>query len=73
MSKILGPDGVPQNTRRTREEMKGPVVSHEVEQWGALVTWLRTKQYTPDMVRATILDYEEKECTGSESTSKQQD
>lgn len=50
-----------------------PNVSPEVEKWGALVTWLRTKQYTPDMVRATILDYEEKECTGSESISKQQD
>lgn len=51
-----------------------PNVAPEVEKWGALVNWLRTKDYTPDMVRATILAYEkESECTGSESTSKPQD
>lgn len=70
---IFDKDGKPTNLGRDDK----PQVPPEVEQWGHLVSWLRAKDYTPTMVRATILDYEQKqkeeECTGLDSTLKQQD
>jgi len=46
---------------------EGPSVPPEVEQWGQLVAWLRAKDYTPTMVRATVLDYEEQQNSEKEA------
>jgi hypothetical protein len=70
MGRIIGANGQPLDQGKPE-----PQIPPEIEQWGQLVAWLRAKDYTPTMIRATVLDYEEreKECTGLESISKQQD
>jgi hypothetical protein len=65
--KILDINGKLPKKTPAKPEVLEPTVTTEVEQWGILISWLRKKDYTPAMVRATIVLVEEKENAKSDT------